>query len=424
MFASYPPAMRLAFLTHEPFYPPSGGGSAEAVYLAQEFVRRGHEVHIFSPGFPEAESVARKFGVRLHLFTTWQMGRYASFRNFKYLLFPAALARMVRRAARETPFDLLLSQHTISAVAAGQLRAQLGVPIVMNFLDYLTGFMETWPAWIAPRPLVEGLKRYELSLPKRFHADGVLTVSDPLADLFVAAGCPRERILPIYYGYDAELFRPADAPPPSPAATATATANATAPVVVMHGSFDHHHLGPIAVRALTEVQRQRPDVIFRFVGKQTAGLVRCLARLRETIPERNLQATGFVPYAEVAQHLRTATLGIVPYEESTGTHCAFVAKAVEYLGVGLPAVSTPLNNLRRYFADEPALRFSDFTGDSFAREILGWLAEAPERRRALGLAASARVRTALDWGAISRRAAEFVETVREQHGQSEDRSRN
>lgn len=414
--------MRLAFLTHEPFYPPSGGGSAEAVYLAQESVRRGHEVHVFSPGFPDAESVAEKFGVRLHLFTTWQMGRYASFRNFKYLLFPAALERMVRRAARETPFDLLLSQHTISAVAAGRLRAQLGVPVVMNFLDYLTGFMETWPAWVAPRPLVEGLKRYELSLPKRFHADGVLTVSDPLADLFVVAGCPRERILPIYYGYDAGLFRPADAAPP--AATASAKANDNAPVVVMHGSFDHHHLGPIAVRALTEVQRQRPEVILRFVGKQTAGLVRCLARLRETIPERNLQATGFVPYAEVAQHLRTATLGIVPSEESTGTHCAFVAKAVEYLGVGLPAVSTPLKNLRRYFADEPALRFSDFTGDSFAREILGWLAEPLERRRALGLAASARVRTALDWGAISRRAAGFVETVREQHGRTEGRGRN
>ena len=33
--------MRIAFLTHEPFYPPSGGGSAEAAYLVQELVRRG-----------------------------------------------------------------------------------------------------------------------------------------------------------------------------------------------------------------------------------------------------------------------------------------------------------------------------------------------------------------------------------------------
>jgi glycosyltransferase involved in cell wall biosynthesis len=392
--------MRLAFLTHEPFHPPSGGGSAEAIYLAQEFVRRGHDVHVFSPGFPDAENVAQKFRVQLHLFTAWQMGRYASLRNFKYLLFPAVLKRMVTRAARQTPFDLLLSQHTIAAAAAGPLRARLRVPVVMNFLDYLTGFMETWPAWLAPRPFVAALKRYELSLPRRFHTDGVLTVSDPLADLFAEAGYPRERLLPIYYGYDADLFRPAEnAAPPTP------------PVIVMHGSFDHHHLGTIATDALREVHRQRPDAIFRFVGKKTSGLATCLEKLRATVPEKNFQTPGFVPYAEVAQHLRTATLGIVPYEESVGTHCAFVAKAVEYLGTGLPAVSTPLKNLRHYFANEPAIRFSGFDGESFACEILAVLAESPERRRALGLAASERVRVALDWRAISHRAAEFAETV-------------
>src|SRR5438876_3452256 len=52
--------MRVAFLTHEPFYPPSGGGSAEAVYLAQEMVRRGHEVHLFCPRFPDTDAAKRR----------------------------------------------------------------------------------------------------------------------------------------------------------------------------------------------------------------------------------------------------------------------------------------------------------------------------------------------------------------------------
>ena len=71
-------------LTHEPFYPPSGGGSAEAVYLAREFVRRGHSVHVFCPAVAEPERVEREFGVRLHPFTLWQMGRYTSLRSLKY----------------------------------------------------------------------------------------------------------------------------------------------------------------------------------------------------------------------------------------------------------------------------------------------------------------------------------------------------
>src|SRR5882762_8945894 len=125
--------MRLAFLTHEPFYPPSGGGSAEAIYLVQELVRRGHEVHLFCPRFPDAHEVKKKFGVELHLFSTWQMGRYTSLRNFKYLAYPFFLQRMVERVARDIRFDLILSQHAISAVAAGRLKGKLHVPVVMNF---------------------------------------------------------------------------------------------------------------------------------------------------------------------------------------------------------------------------------------------------------------------------------------------------
>jgi len=92
--------LRVAFLTHEPFYPPSGGGSAEAVYLVEEMARRGHETHVFCPQIPEAEAVEKKFRIQLHQFSKWPMGRYASLRNFKYLLYPFFLQRMVAEATR------------------------------------------------------------------------------------------------------------------------------------------------------------------------------------------------------------------------------------------------------------------------------------------------------------------------------------
>jgi len=284
--------MKVAFLTHEPFYPPSGGGSAEAIYLAREMVQRGHEVHLFCPAFPEPEKVQKLFaventagpewkptpdpsregnpdaksaalppsmggrgssaGLQCHLFTTWQMGRYTPLRNFKYLAYPFFLQRMVERGARRVRFDLVLSQHAISAVAAGRLKQSLRLPVVMNFLDYLTGFMETWPRYLAPRRFIRALERFELSLPLRHQADGVLTVSDTLCDYFAQAGYPRKRILPIYYGYDAKLFRPAE--------SAGGVENGTSGVVVMHGSFDQHHLGAIAAIALAYVSEKRPSL--------------------------------------------------------------------------------------------------------------------------------------------------------------------
>ena len=392
--------LRIAVLTHEPFYPPSGGGSAEAVYLVEEMVRRGHEVHVFCPQIAESESVQEKFRIHLHQFTAWQMGRYARLRNFKYLLYPSFLERMVAGAARTVKFDLLLSQHAISAVAAGRLKRRLNVPVVMNFPDLLTGFMETWPAYIAPRPFVELLERYEISMPVHYGVDGVLAISDTLADKFVERGYPRERILPIYYGYAAEYF---------PFYVRLIAPNRP-PVVVMHGSFDAHHLGQIAFDAVKLVLAKKPETIFRFVGKRTTVLEKFLQHA-QTIPNFKFEATGFVPYAEVARHLADASVGIVPYEESAGTHCAFVAKVVEYVACGLPSVCTPLKSIQRYFQNDPMVRFSEFNGADFGKKILDWFDEPPRAWQIRAAQSAARVKAELDWEPLCRRAVDFVEGI-------------
>ena len=401
MCGTDPSAKRVAFLTHEPLSPPTGGGSAELVYLAQEAVRRGLEVHVFGPAGDDAETVRRQFGVRLHPFTAWAMGRYTRWRNLKYLLYPFFLERLVAPAHRASPFDALVSQHAIAAVAAGRLRRAFGVPVVMNFLDHLTGFMETWPAWLMPPPLLAVLKRYELSLPRRADVEGVLTVSEPLADLFAATGYPRARLQPMYYGYDARLF------PFDPAALARRTDSP--PTIVMHGSLDHHHLGPIALDAVATVRAARPDAVFKFIGHLTPALRRFLARVEQRGLRSSIQTTGFRPYRDVAGELSRASVGMVPYEESTGVHCAFVAKVVEYLGVGLPVVCTPLTGIRRYFAHEPLMSFAQFDGRDFGQRILAWLEEPLAARNARAPAASDRVRRELDWRVLCQRALDFIE---------------
>jgi glycosyltransferase involved in cell wall biosynthesis len=394
--------MRLAFLTHEPFYPPSGGGSAEAIYLIEEMVSRGWEVHLFCPTVKNPDQVRERFKVQLHQFTQWEMGRYTKLRNPKYLLYPSALEKLVERTAGGSPYDFLFSQHAIAAVTAGRLKRKWGVPAVMNFLDYLTGFMETWPIWLAPPPALAVLKRYELSLPKRYNVDGLLTVSDTLADYFRSTGYPAERIVPIYYGYDSSLF-PYRAPVP--------WNRERPPIIVMHGSLDHHHLRDIALRAIQRVVTEIPNAIFRFVGQKTNALESFLARANRHVRTENLQTTGFVPYTEVAKHLQSADLGIVPYEESTGTHCAFVAKIVEYLAVGLPVVSTSINSASRYFAGEATIKFAGFDGNQFGDAILQMLKSPPTNLVESAQRASDRVRRELDWRAISRKACDHVESI-------------
>jgi glycosyltransferase involved in cell wall biosynthesis len=391
--------LRIAFLTHEPFYPPSGGGSAEAVYLVKEMTRRGHRVQVFGPEIPDAAAVEGRFGVKLVPFTKWKMGRYARLRNLKYVVYPFFLERMVAAAGKGT-FDLIFSQHAISAVAAGKLKSRLGVPVLMNFPDLLTGFMETWPAYVAPQPLVQALMRYEISLPVRYHVDGVCTISGEFADRLAARGFPQDRICPIYYGYDAQAF-PLRARPP---------AAGQPPVVVMHGSFDAHHLGAIALEAARVVVAKRPETVFRFVGRRTSGLEKFLNRA-QAIPNFKFEAAGFTPYAEVSGQLAGASVGIVPYEESAGTHCAFVAKIVEYVATGLPTVCTPLKSVRSYFKSDPLVKFSSFDGVDFGGRILEWLDAPVSSWLPHAEASSARVRADLDWRPLCRKAVDFAERV-------------
>ncbi len=394
------PSPRIAFLTHEPFYPPSGGGSAEAVYLIEEMVRRDWEIHLFCPKIPDAEIVEKKFGIHLHQFSKWQMGRYAKLRNFKYLAYPFFLERMVVATARKIKFDLILSQHTISAVAAGNLKSRLKLPVIFNFPDLLTGFMETWPRYVAPRPIVESLKRYELLLPTKYDADGVLTVSDTLADLFAGKNFPREKICPMYYGYDAKYFPFRSQPSPK-----------NPPVVVMHGSFDAHHLGEIAFYAAKYVSANRPGTIFRFIGKRTGTLDKFLNRAQKEIPDFKFESTGFVPYAQISEFLADASVGIVPYEESSGTHCAFVAKIVEYIAIGLPAVSTPLKSIQSYFRNDPMVKFSKFNGEDFGKKIISWFDESPTEWQLSAAKSAAHVQAELDWQPLCRKAIDFVEKI-------------
>jgi hypothetical protein len=362
--------------------------------------RRGHIVHVFGPKIPDADAVANKFGIQLHQFDKWEMGRYAKLRNFKYLAYPFFLERMVAGAARGTKFDLIFSQHAISAVAAGKLKQRLGLPVVMNFPDLLTGFMETWPSYVAPKPVVHALMRYEISLPVRYGVDGVCAISDEFADRLAARGYAREKICPIYYGYDAAAFplRQEIPPPGKP------------PVVVMHGSFDAHHLGPIAFDAVKTVVAKRPETIFRFVGRRTAGLEKFLQRA-QSIPDFKFEADGFTPYAEVSKKLANATIGIVPYEESAGTHCAFVAKIVEYVATGLPTVCTPLKSVQSYFKNDPLVKFAGFDGNDFGGKILEWIDAPVSSWQPHAEKSSARVRAELDWHPLCAKAVDFAESV-------------
>ncbi len=104
-------------------------------------------------------------------------------------------------------------------------------------------------------------------------------------------------------------------------------------------------------------------------------------------------------------------MGIVPYEESAGTHCAFVAKIVEYVATGLPTVCTPLKSVRSYFKNDPLVKFSEFNGEDFGRKILAWLDEPVSNWQPHAASSAARVRAELDWRPLCPKAVDFATQI-------------
>jgi glycosyltransferase involved in cell wall biosynthesis len=84
---------------------------------------------------------------------------------------------------------------------------------------------------------------------------------------------------------------------------------------------------------------------------------------------------------------------------------------VEYLALGLPVACTPLEGVRRYFQNEPLVRFSGFDGASLGEVILQWLREPKTARVAWAEPAARRVRERLDWSVVCSRAVAVVEST-------------
>jgi glycosyltransferase involved in cell wall biosynthesis len=401
MKASQP--LHVAIVTHEPFWPPSGGGSSQAPFLAETLLSRGHRISLFCPCTPqERRVISDRFPLDVVPFDRYPMGRRTSMRTLKYLAFPWFMEKLLVRRHRNDRMDVVLAQHSISGVAAGRFGLRRRVPVVLNYLDYLTGYLDhgiwaKWPMASVPRML----QAFERSMPRRYHAAEVLTISDTLADLLASNDYPASRIHPIYYGFDADVFDPQAARIP----------DGLEPGYVMtHGSLDDFHVSHLLFDAMAHVLRERPRTRFVIVGQGRGAFEKFRDRCAERFGQQVI-FTGWVPYAEIPGYLKGAAAGLVPYPPSTGAHHTVVCKLIEYAAMGVPSVCTDLRGTRRFFDEYPGIRFSPFSGNAIGREVLQLLDQPYSEDRPV----HEKVREQLNWTTLSSRVADLVEAAAVEH---------
>ena len=106
------------------------------------------------------------------------------------------------------------------------------------------------------------------------------------------------------------------------------------------------------IEAVELAAAKHPDWRFRLIGRVECEQVRRLARLP------NIEFTGEKPYSELPRMMAEMSVALIPFRLNKLTEATDPIKLYEYLGAGLPVISSRLPDLERfaehvYFYDQP-----------------------------------------------------------------------
>lgn len=401
--------MRILYL-HQHYSGPAGATATRSHAMASALVARGHHVTLacgryqgavtgLSGGFHQGRREGLLRGLRLVEFDIPcgnEQGLGA--RSLAFGRYAAAAGRL----ALSSRWDLVVASSTPLTVALPALLARRlrGTPFVFEIRD-------PWPE--LPRAL-GGVPRWALSGMDWLadaacrRAAAVVALSEGMATTALARGAAPERVHVVPNGCDLELFgpqvtpwRPAEAAPWEMLAVYAGT----------HGRANG--LDQLLDAAAQLQQRGERRIRLLLVGEGSEK-----PRLREQAAARGLHNVSFLgplPKRQLASLLAGAQLGLhclapLPeFAEWTSPN-----KLMDYLAAGLPVVGNVPGRAARLLAEGPC-GLSTPPGDAaLLAEALRWMAEQPERRRAMGLAA--RDQAVRRWDRRLQ-AARFVEILAE-----------
>lgn len=100
---------------------------------------------------------------------------------------------------------------------------------------------------------------------------------------------------------------------------------------------------------LEETAARGTDIVV--IGPRAARDPSFVRRLDQLLDHPRVRWLGSLPHHEISRHLATAKVGLTPYADSAFNRSSFPLKTLEYLGAGLPVVTTDLPAARQLGTD-------------------------------------------------------------------------
>lgn len=369
--------MNILMLHPHDVYSNSEPWTVRITYLANEFVKRGHNVrliyHLLDPRISLEDATARQE----YPFTTVPAYRYQF----------ALIAKMKSTTEFARWADVIHFQKCFAHVSVPAIWAayRLGKPVHYDWDDWEYGIYN-----YNPMNNVVGatIKAYERVLPRL--VDTVSVASDALRNMALAAGVPEHRIFEAHVGADLDRFHPG-----IDGTRVRNLHNIEGPMVLYLGQLHGAQYLELFLNAAKLLVDREVPATFVVVGggDRFGGLFQLTEKHK--IGHR-VVFTGAINHEEIPEYIAASDVAVACFEDTPQTRCKSPLKICEYMASGAAIVASKMGEVPRMIGDAGALVTP---GDPNA------LAEGVERllqddklRRQLGAKARLRAETKYNWG--------------------------
>jgi glycosyltransferase involved in cell wall biosynthesis len=194
------------------------------------------------------------------------------------------------------------------------------------------------------------------------YADHVITINDPVQELFISRGLDPEKATVMMNAADDALFATGNT-------SAKPRGNDGKIVLMYHGTLTRIYGLDIAIKGLSFAQKEAPNVELWILGDGPE-----MAALKKHAEEcgvaSKVRFIGRVLPTEISSWVQQSDIGVLATRRDVFLDYSFSNKLTEYVIMGKPVIASELRTIRHYFSPEALAYFTPNDSERLAAQIV------------------------------------------------------
>jgi glycosyltransferase involved in cell wall biosynthesis len=316
---------------------------------------------------------------------------------FEYVAFFTAAFWKLNRLMRTRKYSIVdvntLPDFLVFAAAFAKFR---GAKVVLDMHEltpefFMSKYEVDRDHWLVR--LSEFLERLSFR-----YADEVITISDPVQDLFVSRGLDQEKATVMMNAADDALFDAENS-------AMNPRGNDGKLVLMYHGTLTRIYGLDIAIKGLSHAQKDAPNAELWILGDGPE-----MSALKKHAEDcgvaSKVRFIGRVLPTEISSWVQQSDIGVLATRSDVFLDYSFSNKLTEYVIMGKPVIASELRTIRHYFSPNALAYFTPNSAESLASQIVRVSRDGSLRK---SLAKQARLEYApISWSVMKERYLNLI----------------